>query len=438
MNISKRSLLAGLSASAIASVAHAFPQGGGMIAFDPRFATSGPSTVRQVSNRCRINSSASASFTSAMAAVWQVSYVPISAVQLAYANWYVNQSNGVETGPGAATTVAFSIEYPIGTFTQVTFGGQATGSISSGATGLTDLVTLGFTIPAFTWFRVRIYAANATQMVYNGWANLRDAARGDQFQFNASNLTMGGTITSSAGDLANMITPAALMANSNLRVWAPIGDSITAGVNDLTSDPSGGSGLFGRAIARNLPHVNFGAPGDRLSWFVASNAKRVALAATIGATEFINAYGVNDIGANVTSATLIADDVTFQGLFPSQPIWRSTLTPQTTSSDNFETATNQTVTSSGGNAQRILFNTNLRNGVTGWAGVIDPAAFFETSTADNIGPVLNGGAWIPGMTNTGATSGDGVHPSTRGILALDPEVQALILVQGAQPNGSQP
>lgn len=438
VKINRRLLLGGSCAASLVISARSNAQfiAGG----DPRLVTPSSRSFRQATNRCRISTNTSNGFTSGMASTWQVSYVPISVIQLVYTNWYVNQSTGAESNPGAATTVAYSVEYPLGTFTQVTWnGGSPSASVANGATQLTDQTALGFTIPPFTWFRIRMYVANSTLMIYNGFSFARDAERGDQFQFNGSNLTMGGTITSSGADFTNMINPTAILASSTLRVWGLFGDSITAGVNDLIPDPSGGFGLFGRAVARNVPHVNFGCPGDRLSWFVGSNAKRIALAGTVGITDAIQAYGVNDFGNGVSSATMIADDTTFQGLLPNLPIWRATVTPQTSSSDNFETATNQTVTSSGGNTQRIAFNTNLRAGTAaGWSGIIDTAQLLETATTDNVGPVLNGGVWIPGYTNTGATFGDGVHTSTRGIMACDPMVQAVILVQGNQQNGTQP
>jgi len=117
-------------------------------------------TVRHVTNRVGIANQISGSNTQIQARCWQISYEPISAIKVGFANWYVSSvTSGVETGCGSDCTVFMSLEYPRGTFTRLTWAGGATsGTVTNGTTGETDLVALGFTIPAFAWFRIAAFA----------------------------------------------------------------------------------------------------------------------------------------------------------------------------------------------------------------------------------------------------------------------------------------
>lgn len=384
-------------------------------------------TLRQITSRVAIQNTWNASITSIMARSWQSSCVAFSQIQIKWWNGFVNSSvAGVETGPGASTTLAMSIEYPRGTFTQLTFGGASTGTVGSNAIVASDVVDLGFVVPAYRWFRIGFYASNPNGVPYSSWANLKDARGGDEFATNANGTdkTMGGTIVNL--DMVSMLFPNLVLGYSDRVVWGVHGDSITAGVNDYWPDPSGGRGLFGRGLAPLVPHVNFGCPGDRAEYFVGSHTARTALMLESGATRIIDAYGVNDINNSRTAAQLQSDRTAIRTYYPSSLVFDTTVTPQTTSTDGFRTAANQTITSASKNTQRIAFNSALRGPNVTFAspGVIDVAGLIETSTSNEQGPVQDGGVWIPGLVT------DGTHPSSRASALLAPQIAGLVASQG--------
>ena len=84
-----------------------------------------------------------------------------------------------------------SIEYPAGTFTQVKFGGSATGTVPSGGILTSDSVSV--TIPKGATFYVRRYHVAPTNVgIYTGGI---DIPGGDALHYGASGIadqTMGG------------------------------------------------------------------------------------------------------------------------------------------------------------------------------------------------------------------------------------------------------
>jgi len=206
--------------------------------------------------------------------------------------------------------------------------------------------------------------------------------------------TMNATVLGGGPAVAWM--PLYVLASSNRRVVALIGDSIAAGVNDSTLDPSGGRGLLGRAMAQSGPHLNYGVPGDRAQWYVGNSVLRRAAIAAAGATHGFLQLGVNDYGAGArTSAQMLADRSTIRGLLPSLQIFDTTLTPACNSTDGFRTATKQTPSGSSSNGNRVTFNNTLRTTVqTGSVGVLDVALYAETS------PIVNFTGGIAGTTLT--------------------------------------
>jgi lysophospholipase L1-like esterase len=382
----------------------------------------GTSTVslRQVTNRTGLPTNFSSSFHSALARAAEISYVPLSQIKIGWANWYVTA--GTETILGANSTVKFYVEYPRGTYTTVTWGGAASGTVADGTTGYTDTFTLGFTIPALCRFWVWTYVENTAGIPYIGtWANAANYSAGEGMQLSAGDTP--GTL--SPGSQQNMILPAVVLGLSNKHVVGVIGDSLTSGANDAIADASDGVGFFGRALSSVGPWLNVGCSADQTQYFASSKSTlRRALMATAGVDIAINALGVNDfyLGSR-TSAQVLADRETIRGYF-TFPVFDTTITPETTSTDNWATAANQTVLT--GNTNRATFNAAQRAGVATSPGLIDIAAWIETSTSNPLGPVLNGGVWIPGTMDA---AGTGVHPSSAGYgnAAIFRQIQSVVL-----------
>jgi lysophospholipase L1-like esterase len=338
---------------------------------------SGPATVRQVTNRTGIANTISGSNTKINGRSWQMAYVPVSALKVCIPNYYVSSStSGVETTSGGAVSAHIVVEYPRGTFKDLTWSGSTPGSVAALSNGCSDLTALGFTIPAYAKFRINYFldwSGGAGKAVYSSWSNTCDRGNGDEFAIgtvltdNSGNDTVLGSNTP-----ANCWFPGAVMAYSDRSVWWLIGDSIVAGVNDMLGDPSGGRGLLGRAAAYLGPQLNFGVPGDRASYYATGSnaALRTALAATAGATSALVQLGVNDFfSGSRTADNVLTDRATVRAAavaaIPGIHVYDTTITPETTSTDGWNTTVNQTTLSVANNNSRMAFNDFLR-GVTSY------------------------------------------------------------------------
>jgi lysophospholipase L1-like esterase len=338
----------------------------------------GPATVRQVTNRTGIPNQISGTNTKMSGRSWQMAYVPVSALKVCIPNYYVSSAtSGVETTPGGSVSAHIVVEYPHGTFKDLTWGGTTPGTVTALSNGCTDLTDLGFTIPAYAKFRINYFldwSGGAGKAVYSSWSNACDKGpNGDEFTLNtvltdhSSDDTIIGVNTP-----ANCWFPGAVMARSDRAVWWLIGDSLVAGVNDLMADPSGGRGLLGRAAASLGPQLNLGVPGDRANWYATgSNASlRTALAATAGATSALLELGVNDFFAGTRTADNVLTDrasvrTKATTAIPGIRVYDTTVTPETTSTDGWNTTVNQTTVGVGANNSRMAFNDFLR-GVTSY------------------------------------------------------------------------
>lgn len=321
----------------------------------------------------------------------------VTAIKLVLPVWYVNAAK-VETALGANTTFTAAIEYPVGTFKQVTFSGAVSGVGTAGTNFITDWIPIA--IPNFTEFYARIkQQCTAGCLAFQYYA----AKTGDGFVSHATStpdLTMGGAVTQAT---SVMYMPAAIIAmTTEGAVWLP-GDSIQAGRGE-SADATGDQGLFARAIGPRMAYINGGVSGDQAVKYVASHARREELAqycTSVGCN-----FGINDITAgSQTAANVIASHNTIAGYNTTKPYYVSTLLPQTTSTDGWVTAgINQTVGAF--ESTRAGYNALLRNGgVTAAAGIFCPCAVAEDT--------FLGGKWraLIGALGGGTANytPDGVH-----------------------------
>ena len=388
-----------------------------------------PAQLRHVTNRAGLATTYSAGVTAQFSRSWQVSHVPIRKIKVGWANWGVDTANtkgmgaGTEAGPGGTMTIRMSVEYPRGTFTQLTFDNGATsGTIADGATGESDDFDLGFTIPAFRWFRMATHIACAAGTWNINHANGCDRGHGDEFQFGGTDLTMSSTVAGSGTTAAAL--PLYVLSQSDLGVWGMIGDSILTSLGeDSFPDPSGARGILARALANLGPCVNYGAAGDAAQYFVASHSKRIAALQRAGVTRMIDEYGINDFTIGRTSAQVLADKATIRGYLTGVPWFECTTTPKTTGT--FATAAGQTIWSAGGNTQRVTHNNAVRAGIAGAEGFVDIASVVETSTSVESNPTKDGGVWLPYLT------GDGTHQTVGCSLRVQPLVANALAACGS-------
>jgi hypothetical protein len=159
------------------------------------------------------------------------------------------------------------------------------------------------------------------------------------------------------------------------------------------------NGEWAGSIEPLFGYINAGVSKDQANQFVASNANRAALGAYcshIGCE-----YGINDLDLSaVTSAQLIASIQSIINLFPGKPFFLSTLDPNSSPSNAAPAST--TI-----DAQRVAYNTALRNGTSGLTGltsVFDIASVTESS--------LNSGLWNASLST------DFLHPNSIGYPAI--------------------
>jgi len=348
-----------------------------------------------VAARSNLNTVLTAVTTPYMSRKFFVATDDITALQVAFPNWS-NNGGFVETPSGGVLSVAASIEYPVGTFTQLTFGGATTGTAASGDTLWSDLVTLGTMIPNGATAYLRWFASNTVKMPvgtgtvvpYSGAPQY--VAGGDACHSNGTDQTMGGTVVDDGTGV--ILWHAAIVGMTTKPTFAITGDSKAAGVYD-TGDATGGTGELERALAAlGYAYINVAIPGDRVTQFINNSSRRMALARLC--SHIIVQGSINDISAGRTAAQLLADRQTLRNLAPLRTFFGCTISPKSTSSDSFATVANQTVDVNNGVRQTV--NAAVLAGETGYTTpAIDINSFMESATP---------GKWkAPGYTS------DGVH-----------------------------
>lgn len=210
-----------------------------------------------------------------------------------------------------------------------------------------------------------------------------------------TNVVDDGSLTS--------VWPSAVLGTTQFPTVLTVGDSrqnLESIVGDSSHDVDGYAGEFQRSIQGRYGTVNISIPGDRTLWFQAAHSKRIQLAKY--ATHVFDGYGINDIDAFSTAATIEASDAYVREAFADKPAYCTTLAPNTTSTDLWATTDNQTVPNAGNEAQRIALNTNRRGPPSRWQGCIDVA-----NTSEFGGSGAPSGKWnAPGYTYDGLHAAD--------------------------------
>lgn len=344
---------------------------------DPSPAIVAPATIRQIGSRVSMQNAISGSNTEAGYRDWETFPVPVSALEICDANWYVPSGSG-ETTTGGAKTVRWYVEYPHGTWTTITYNSTTTaplGVIPAGATGCSDYTQLGFTIPAYTKIRITgdQIMGSGGHVTEETWSNACDRANGDEYALGAGGYGNGQNDTvlgPNNGDL-NCYHPALVMALSDRAVWALNADSIGEGTNDVGGDPGGGRGLYMRALlALGGSAINVSAAGDQAVLYAntSNSALRTALIALGDATSELLALGVNDFySASQTADQVITSRNTITAniktAVPGIHVFWTTVTPDTNSTDGGATTANQTPNAGNGgaaNVNRFEFNDFIR------------------------------------------------------------------------------
>lgn len=270
-------------------------------------------------------------------------------VQFRLPNYYVNISaSGAEAGSGASAIITAGLEYPAGSFTQITFSSSTNGTIANNSELVSDQVCPSGGLLAYTNGYLRIFWTSATGLVQQLSTPI-DAGNGEamnQAASGLSDLTLGGTITQTGG--AGIYRPTAIFSTTTLPTVCAIGDSRDVGHADTQTDTHGDVGEVARQVGTRFSYLNMGVNSDELQFWVANHTNRINLLSYC--TNVITEFPVNDIylGAR-TPAQIEANFATLWGLFTGKRIFQTTVMGETTSTDGWATSGNQTLVTNSAN-----------------------------------------------------------------------------------------
>lgn len=329
----------------------------------------------------------------------------ITSMKLVFANWYVSTTLWTEVAPGGAATVTAGLEVGgvnIGSFT---LSASASMAIADGAQIETDALTCDL-YPGDEFF-IRTYYTNAAGIVYQGNTvtatrpAYNDTANGESARIGASGIvdtsTGTGALTGGTNYTGAMYAPVVVAANHTDVALMLLGDSEVVGIGDGFTGTSGDRGVFARPVGPYFPYSTIAQGGDSALKFVASHTLRVALKSYF--THVVCNLGVNDITNNArTAAQAAADLATIRGYFTGKPFYFGTMTPDSSSSDNWATESGQTVVATAGTLNTL--NDLIRAGISGASG------YFEIS--DVVSTARNSNKWLTDG-NARTYTADGLH-----------------------------
>jgi hypothetical protein len=320
-------------------------------------------------------------------------------------------------------------EYPfnnsftgIATRQTVTFSSanSASYTTSSGPFGyiMSDIMDAGSFIPSNTFFGIWTTVENVgTNNDFPATVILSDDYQAGWERYTGIVNASSSLITSGQALTASSITQASTSQAGGQTAYCPaflliehepnyksvllIGDCIGAGIDEGQA----GSGVYGDTLGSALGNVgypmryvierlgyngvNFSKASDGFHNYSATNWKyRLPLFALANPTHFLCQFGNNDV--NLTPATVQTDaQALFAGLratVPGRPIIQCTIGPRTTSTDNFATLVNQTVSANFGNSSsnRGQINAAIRSLAWGHNGFIDHNPVVENGYSEGV------------------------------------------------------
>lgn len=333
---------------------------------------------------------------------------PVSSIEVGYANFVLASSNPVvEADNSQDITVRAALEYPSGTYTPLWKNGARDVLIKAGG-GNVFFDPCGVSIPANTQFWVRtLVSVASTAMAWPlGDACVSTLGEGAVSASSYTDDTTTGTITAN-GNAG--YAPVAIfgLANAPGSSVLLLGDSILDGTGDVT-DASGNIGYGARAIGTNLGYVKFARASDALAWYAGNNHPWNSYRRN-GLIRGRISHAICQLGVNDVLIPTITPLSALEG--QAQIVWtmlasmgakvyQCTITPATTSTDNWATTGNQTVTAQ--EAMRTGFNDYIRTVPSPLSGYFETADIMETARNSGIIKVT-GSAF--GYTT------DGIHPS---------------------------
>lgn len=375
--------------------------------------------LRQIASRSNVSNinGTTGSFVQLMTRTFHYARDNIAALKIVLSNWYVD-STGEHAALGTATFTA-SIEYPIGTLTQITFGNATSSPVSAGSNLISDLIALANAIPTGALFCIRVWQSNPSFVTY-----LKPANSNGLFPFGGLDASVFSATTTPdqtmnaawapASAASNIFFPTAILGYTSKAAIAIIGDSQAQGFND-GYDVSGDRGPYARSVGKTNPYSNFSAAGMAATQFISTHTRVNALINSYF-THVVCQQGRNDLTAGQTAAQIVTSLSTIVGYYPGLPVYLGTQFPRTTGS--WTTISGQTVTAQ--EAARLTLNSLLRSGsITSATGIFEVGRACESPIDGTGAAQIDSGFWsfLAAGTPIGIVD-DGAHPNMAGSMRV--------------------
>lgn len=351
-----------------------------------------------VANRCSVPSAFSATHKYWQGELWIQFTDDVTNPVFTWPNWWVNTTG--ETASGGTLTMTAALEDLSGTL-------LGTGS-GSAASGDNLPITLPGTYKRGVWYGLRYWANNPAGMLYTGGSNFKfsDHTNGDSYEFSATALTdktaTGAAYSNTDVNSAFAFPPVAISGRTRRPSGIILGDSRQAGLFDTVfSDRRCFKGPLARALGNlDVAFANYARSSEKASDFIAAGSRRAALANQYGTFAPIG-YGINDVSAGASAATIMGRLETIAASLPQLKVFLATVSPVTTGT--WADASGQTLDAN--NSIRVALNALIR-GSRKVYGIADIAAITEDQA--------NAGKWATSMNDGSrvALTTDGVHENT--------------------------
>jgi lysophospholipase L1-like esterase len=305
---------------------------------------------------------------------------------LVYSNYY----QGASTTPTPNTnsiTVKASLEIN-GVITPVFFNGKRTTTIEGGAVIYSDPIGCMISPSDSVWVRTYFDAGVGGYIpTITTLCEINGVKDGVTY---GSDLSDIGTVTETG--YAEAYVPSAVLGTmkENKKSFLLVGDSIMNGAGDVFQ-LSGNTGFAARRLLSDkIGSTKVSMGGETAQNFLKSLYCRAPFIKNH--TDVICNYGINDISASVTLDTLKTTLLKIWKYFANRGlnVYQTTITPKTTTTDNWLTLANQTITAQ--ESVRIQINAWLRDPST--SGAVAQSGGDLVKVLDTAAKVENNGKWI--------------------------------------------
>lgn len=358
-------------------------------------------------------------------------------IVLAFSNTI--NSAGFESNGPQPITVSACIEHAVSQKTPAYFNGQRQITIAPGGTAYTD--PIGVVLAKGVVFYTSTYisvASAATKFPQAGYITLASDTEGNNYGAPGAELTNTGDANPTGGADARVYGPTAILGQpvNPASVLGIVGDSIAAGGGDVASGQD--KGWITRALGNNYAYQRVALTGQTIAgWYIQEGGakwRQQGILERVGPTHILCELGINSISTGFASMASQALGDGKRGPWSALsnfgvPVWVTTLTPSTTSTDAWATVANQTVTAN--EAARVSYNNWIRDGAPITAapssgGVAAAVGSTGTIRMGQPGHPLAGYIEVADLAESARDSGkwkagytvDGLHPNQTAHAAL--------------------